>query len=376
MRILYTDSGIIRDQINKNKLNKFVQFNNDISDVNVFDDDDVIFLAQSADVDGYYDKFLCLPNKKVIFSFHEYIHLSTRQDYLKKYSNVKFLSPHLDNGTKENDLSTLISLYGFVTLFNGMYSDEEYLKSKFDKKRSKKINFFNRAINLRRAKIFELLIKNNITFQSDVYYTFGLFLCKFNFPHYKTITEYITGQSKLNEGNSILNIDCEYLENNKNSCKLNESVEYHYDNPSFNQKWSDNHFNEINEMSLDSYISFVIESSGDFLLDCRYTEKTVRCLLFKNMFFTIGTYGFNTGLKSKGIETFNDVFGLEDSWDEVDELERVKIFTEKLNEFNNKSTNEIEQLYYREDIQKRLEHNYQLCINSFNNFERNLMNEL
>ena len=71
--------------------------------------------------------------------------------------------------------------------------------------------------------------------------------------------------------------------------------------------------------------------------------------------------------KNKGIETFNDIFGLDDNWDKVDELERVTIFTEKLNEFNNKSTEEIEQLYYRDDIQKRLEHNYQLCINSFNN---------
>ena len=375
MNLFYTDSGIIRDQINKNKLSKFVQFNND-SNINIFEKNDVIFLAQSADINGYYDKFLCLPNKKVVFSFHEYIHLSTRQDYLKKYSNVMFLSPHLDMGTSNYDLSTLVNLYGFVTLFNDMYSDEDYLKSKFNKKRTKKINFFNRAINLRRAKVFELLIKNDIQFSSDVYYTFGLFLCKFNFPHYKTITEYINGQSKLNDGNKILNIDCEYLENNKNSCKLNEPVEYHYENPSFNQKWSDDHFNEINEMSLDSYISFVIESSGDFLLDCRYTEKTVRCLLFKNIFFTIGTYGFNTGLKNKGFETFNDIFGLSDNWDEVDELERVKIFTEKLTEFNSKSTKEIEELYYREDIQERLEKNYQLCINSFNKFETNLINEL
>ena len=129
-------------------------------------------------------------------------------------------------------------------------------------------------------------------------------------------------------------------------------------------------------MSLDSYISFVIESSGDFLLDCRYTEKTVRCLIFKNIFFTIGTYGFNEGLKNKGFKTFNDIFGLDDSWDKVDELERVTIFTKKLDEFNNKTKEEIEEIYYSEDIQQRLDYNYNLCIKSFNNFETNLINEL
>ena len=151
MKLFYTDSGIIRDQVKKNKLTKFIQFNSD-SNLHIFEEDDIIFLAQSADINGYYDKFLSLPNKKIIFSFHEYIHLTTRQDYLKKYNNICFLSPHLDLGTSQYDLSTLIALYGFVTLFNDLYCDEEYLKSKFDKKRNKKINFFNRAINLRRAR--------------------------------------------------------------------------------------------------------------------------------------------------------------------------------------------------------------------------------
>ena len=58
--------------------------------------------------------------------------------------------------------------------------------------------------------------------------------------------------------------------------KLIEDRQYHLKHPSIHENWWDGYFNEISEMSLDSYVSFVIESSGDFSNEIRFTEKTLR----------------------------------------------------------------------------------------------------
>ena len=87
-------------------------------------------------------------------------------------------------------------------------------------------------------------------------------------------------------------------------------------------------------------------------------------------------FGFNKGLKERGIETFNDLFELDDNWDETNEINRVNIFASKLIEWNNKSIEEIKEIYNRKDIQDRLNSNYNLATNAFCNFEENLINEL
>ena len=98
-------------------------------------------------------------------------------------------------------------------------------------------------------------------------------------------------------------------------------------------------FDEINKIHTDSYVSFVIESSGDFINDCRYTEKTIRPFLYKNIFFTIGSNGFNKGLKERGIETFNDLFELDDNWDETSDYDISIITNIKNTDLKNKVKN-------------------------------------
>ena len=70
------------------------------------------------------------------------------------------------------------------------------------------------------------------------------------------------------------------------------------------------------------------------------------------------------------------MFELDDNWDETSEINRVNIFASKLIEWNNKSIEEIKEIYNRKDIQDRLNSNYNLATNAFSNFEDNLMNEL
>ena len=70
------------------------------------------------------------------------------------------------------------------------------------------------------------------------------------------------------------------------------------------------------------------------------------------------------------------MFELEDSWDETNEINKVNIFVSKLIEWNNKSIDEIKEIYNRKDIQDRLNSNYNLAISAFSNFENNLINEL
>jgi hypothetical protein len=70
------------------------------------------------------------------------------------------------------------------------------------------------------------------------------------------------------------------------------------------------------------------------------------------------------------------LFELEDSWDETNEINKVNIFVSKLIEWNNKSIDEIKEIYNRKDIQDRLNSNYNLAISAFSNFENNLINEL
>jgi hypothetical protein len=205
----------------------------------------------------------------------------------------------------------------------------------------------------------------------------GLHLNKFNFPDCNSIEDYVNSKTLAHPDNKCLNIDSKYLNDNIDKFTLLEDVSYHDKNPSVNFELKDNTlFDEINKIHIDSYVAFIIESSGDFLTDCRYTEKTIRPFLYKNIFFTIGSNGFNAGLKERGIQTFNDLFGLDDNWDDTNEIKKVNIFASKLMEWNTKSIEEIKEIYNRKDIQQRLENNYKLATNAFSNFENNLMNEL
>ena len=129
-------------------------------------------------------------------------------------------------------------------------------------------------------------------------------------------------------------------------------------------------FKEINTLSADSYISFIIESSGDSGDDLRITEKTLRAWLYKNIFLSLQCSGFNRALRNNGIETFEDVFGLDADWDETQsETQRIETFVNALKSFNELSMDEVKQIYNSDSVQKRLINNYKVvngCFNSLN----------
>jgi hypothetical protein len=376
MRFNYIGNCGTHDILDEHKLNNFIQVN-DHTTFNPIESDDVILIGQINDNDDIFHNLFRLPNTKIVCNFHEYIHLHIRYAYLEKYNNIKFLDTHLDLKTFENDLPLHITMYGFNNVFSDEYKLNDKLSNKLSNNRNIKLNFFNRSISLRRAKIFEILLKNNITFDSNCSITMGLHLNKFNFADCNSIEDYISSKTLAHPDNKCLNIDSKYLNDNADKFTLLEDISYHDKNPSVNFELKDNTlFDEINKIHIDSYVAFIIESSGDFLTDCRYTEKTIRPFLYKNIFFTIGSNGFNAGLKERGIQTFNDLFGLDDNWDDTNEIKKVNIFASKLMEWNTKSIEEIKEIYNRKDIQQRLENNYKLATNAFSNFENNLMNEL
>ena len=376
MKFYYIGNCGGQNILDEHKLNNFVQIN-DHNRLPYLESDDVILIGQIHDIDNIFDNIFKLSNTKIICSFHEYIHLHIRYSYLEKYNNIKFLDTHLDLKTFENDLPLQITMYGFNNVFSNEYKLNDELYKILSNNRNIKLNFFNRSISLKRAKIFEILLKNNIQFDSNCSITMGLHLNKFNFPNCNSIEDYVTQKTIEHPDNRCLDIDCKYLTDNLDKFILLEDESFHDKNPSVNfQLKDDTLFDEINKIHSDSYVSFIIESSGDFINDCRYTEKTIRPFLYKNIFFTIGSNGFNKGLKERGIETFNDLFELDDNWDETSEINRVNIFASKLIEWNNKSIEEIKEIYNRKDIQDRLNSNYNLATNAFSNFEDNLMNEL
>jgi hypothetical protein len=128
-------------------------------------------------------------------------------------------------------------------------------------------------------------------------------------------------------------------------------------------------YREINTQSADSYASFIIESSSDSGDDLRITEKTIRAWLYKNIFLSLQCSGFNRALRNNGIETFEDVFGLEADWDETQsETQRIETFVNALKRFNELPIEVVEKIYNSDSVQKRLENNYRFLNDSFNPF--------
>jgi hypothetical protein len=339
----------------------------DIEFVRRIKPDDWIVLNQVGDINNHYEeifkecKALNKTPKIIIVQTTEYIHDGDRERYLSNYPNVLFISPHADLTSIQNDLPISYAMYAFNVAFPKKYLKPFFYDQLIGKKRSKKYNFFNRAINLRRMKILELILKNGLD-TNDSYTTFGLFISKKDFQNINTPTEYLNWIDSFNN----LNIDVNYLEANSDKFGLIEDNTFHSDKAAqFGEtEFDSSFFNSVIDYSLDSYVSFIIETSGsNTFSDCKFSEKTIRALLCKNIFLTIGSNGFNNGLKVKGIETFEDVFGLEPDWDEiVSEPEKIKIFYDKLNEFSKLTIAEVAKLYNRKDIQLRLEKNHRLAL--------------
>jgi hypothetical protein len=204
---------------------------------------------------------------------------------------------------------------------------------------------------------------------NQCYYTFGNIIKKDTFGNLSTIEDFINYRNRPGggrSGNDDLVIDTEYLNQFVNEFFIYENKEAVALGQIQSSDTTDM-YDSINTNSLDSYVSFTIESSGDSGDDLRLTEKTIRSWLCKNIFLSLQCNGFNSALRVYGIETFEDVFGLEIGWDDnKTETQRIEIFVGALKRINELSIDEIKAIYESDSVQQRLEKNYKFIMDSFN----------
>jgi hypothetical protein len=263
----------------------------------------------------------------------------------------------LDSDTLEYDLALSSTCLSFKLAFSNDIESNSV--------RNKKFNFFNRSINLRRLKAFELLKGIEL---NNCYYTFGNIIKKDTFDGVNNIKEFLDFRSSKGGGrsNDDLIIDVELLDNSKNEFILLENRE-DVETGVIQSSSDAEMYREINTQSADSYTSFIIESSGDSGDDLRITEKTIRAWLYKNIFLSLQCNGFNRTLRNNGIETFEDIFGLDVDWDETQsETQRIETFVNALKRFNELSIEDVEQIYNSDSVQQRLENNYRIVNGCFN----------
>jgi len=337
---------------------------NDYTYINKIKNGDVLFIKLD-DID-YINASVNKEYKLTIFLFinHEYCNRHRRKAIIENRNinhRIYFLTTHLDNDTTECDLALRTKCLPFKSLFS-----EKAFQLKDS--RNKKYNFFNRSINLRRIKIFELIKKHNIQLK-DCYYTFGLIIKKNTFGDIKSISDFINYRNSPGggrDGNDDLTFDIEYLNQFTNEFFIYENkIDVELGN--IQSSDSIDMYDEVNINSLDSYASFIVESSGDSGDDLRLTEKTIRAWLCKNIFISLQCRGFNRALRNNGIETFEDVFGLDTNWDEnISETERIETFVNALKRFNELPIEEVEQIYNTDSVQQRLENNYRIVNGCFN----------
>jgi len=330
-----------------------------------FQENDIIALKDPND----YIQISNLPHYNIklnilIFLNQEGIVHHARLNVLKEANplhRIYFCTTHLDSYTIENDLSFKTKLFGFKhSAFTSNFSNIEFLKENINKKRSKKLNFFNRTINTRRLKAFELVKKQNIEL-SDSYNTFAFIMMDNVFGGIRKPSEYVDKIKSYSSVYRELKPDIPYIESKENEFISYEDREWHCVTDYNVQEGND----IINKNTLDSYVSFVIESSNDTEDDLRFTEKTVRTFLLKTIPLLINVWGYNKALRSHGIQTFEDVFGLDENWDECGEVERMNKFITALENFNKLSLEEIEEIYFSESIQRKLNINFEIIMDSF-----------
>jgi hypothetical protein len=299
-----------------------------------------------------------------LFISHEYCNEHRRIDIVKNKNHnhsIWFLTSHIDFYSIDNDMSLESKMFPFKEAF----SDKAYINPI---NRNIKYNFFNRSINLRRLKVFEILKKKNIELL-DCYFTFGNIIKHNTFGDIDTIKDFVEFRDKQNK----LDIDVEFISAYKNEFKLYENREQ-VELGIIQSSHSNDMYDTINEQSLDSYVSMIIESSGDMGDDYRLTEKTLRAWLCKNIFLTLQCNGFTKMLNQNGIKTFEDIFGLESDWDDCGEIERIERFVSALDYINTLPKDEVIKIYNSDDIQNRIKHNHSFIMNSFD--DRTILNEL
>jgi hypothetical protein len=363
MKLFYSD-GYEGLNVTKLGLESYNIKSNDYDYIKDIQSGDVLFIRLD-DIDVI-NRLINPSLKLTIFLFisHEYCNEHRRLNIIKhKNSNhsIWFLTSHIDFYSIDNDMSLECRLFPFKELF----SDKSYINSI---NRNTKYNFFNRSINLRRLKIFEILKKKNIELL-DCYFTFGNIIKHNTFGDIDTIKDFVKFRDKEN----TLRIDVEFISTYKDEFKLYENREQ-VELGIIQASNSKDMYDTINEQSLDSYVSMIIESSGDMGDDYRLTEKTLRAWLCKNIYLTLQCSGFTKILNQNGIKTFEDVFGLDNDWDNCGEIERIERFVSALEYINTLPKDEVIKIYNSDDIQNRIKHNHSFIMNSFD--DRTILNEL
>lgn len=331
---------------------------NDYSYINKIANGDVLFIKLD-DID-YINENINKDYKLTIFLFinHEYCNRHRRKSIIdNKNPNHKifFITTHLDNDTIEYDLALRSKCIPFTLVFSNDIELKEF--------RSKKYNFFNRSINLRRLKAFELLKGTNLL---DCYYTFGNIIKKDTFDNVSNTKEFLEFRNRNGRSDDDLIINVDLLDSSEHEFLLLENRE-DVENGVIQSSSNAEMYREINTLSADSYVSFIIESSSDSGDDLRITEKTIRAWLYKNIFLSLQCNGFNRALRNNGIQTFEDVFGLDTNWDEPkSETKRIETFVNALKRFNELSIEEVEHIYNSDSVQQRLENNYRIVNGCFN----------
>ena len=130
----------------------------------------------------------------------------------------------------------------------------------------------------------------------------------------------------------------------------------------------------VNKISNDSYISFIIESCDGSFADTRVTEKTLRAIYYKNIFLVLQNDNIQKLLRDIGFKTFEDIFELPTDWDIKSETDKITQFTNSIMYINELKIEDVKQLYNREDVQQRIEYNYNLLCELFNT--HNLTNKI
>jgi len=334
---------------------------NDYTYIDKITNGDVLFIKLD-DID-YINKHISKEYKLTIFLFinHEYCNRHRRKDIIENRNlnhKIFFITTHLDNDTSEYDLALRSKCLPFKLVFSNDIELKEI--------RSKKYNFFNRSINLRRLKAFELLKGTELI---ECYYTFGNIIKKDTFDNVsnaKEFLEYRNGHGGGRSGDDDLVIDVDLLDASKHEFVLLENRD-DVENGVIQGSSDAEMYREINTLSADSYASFIIESSSDSGDDLRITEKTIRAWLYQNIFLTLQCRGYGRALRNNGIQTFEDIFGLDIEWDDNEsETERIITFVNALKVFNELSIESIENIYNSDSVQKRLINNYKIVGGCFN----------
>lgn len=219
-------------------------------------------------------------------------------------------------------------------------------------KKTKKIICLSRNQNCYRDEFFKKLYKNEILFNEDNLIKYHMF-------------------SRTNYDKNDVDIEKMIEKIDNQSIHLNPDV-------SHERMFNINHeyYGELVPEYEKYYFSIIHESLiKDFTLltnnnEIIITEKTLLPMLTKCIFFVVSHPFYETYLNRIGIETFEEDFGIYYDSDNISGKSDSIINLMKI--LNNMNYNQIEEIYNKETIQKKIKNNYDIIIKwSDQNYAKN-----